>query len=102
MTHGRTLMVATDWVAMTGLTAGDVYLQVNPYFHMFGLKAGILASVASRRHDAARAGVRRRTACSTGSSRARHRAARAPRRCTSPSSTTRSATTTTSPACGWR
>jgi acyl-CoA synthetase (AMP-forming)/AMP-acid ligase II len=47
MTHGRTLIVATDWVAMTGLSAGDVYLQVNPYFHMFGLKAGILASVAS-------------------------------------------------------
>jgi HIP---CoA ligase len=47
MTHGRTLFVATDWVAMTGIHAGDVYLQVNPYFHMFGLKAGILASVAS-------------------------------------------------------
>jgi acyl-CoA synthetase (AMP-forming)/AMP-acid ligase II len=47
MTHGRTLGVATDWVAMTGLTAGDVYLMVNPYFHMFGLKAGILASVVS-------------------------------------------------------
>jgi HIP---CoA ligase len=47
MTHGRTLIVATDWSAMTGLSAGDVYLQVNPYFHMFGLKAGILASVAS-------------------------------------------------------
>ncbi len=47
MTHGRTLIVATDWVAMTGLGAGDVYLQVNPYFHMFGLKAGILASIAA-------------------------------------------------------
>jgi len=47
MTHGRTLTVASDWVAMTGLHAGDVYLQVNPYFHMFGLKAGILASIAS-------------------------------------------------------
>ncbi len=47
MTHGRTLAVATDWVAMTGLTAGDAYLMVNPYFHMFGLKAGILAAVAS-------------------------------------------------------
>jgi acyl-CoA synthetase (AMP-forming)/AMP-acid ligase II len=46
-THGRTLQVATDWVAMTGLTVGDRYLMVNPYFHMFGLKAGILASVAS-------------------------------------------------------
>ncbi len=47
MTHGRTITIATDWVAMTGLSAGDVYLQVNPYFHMFGLKAGILASVAA-------------------------------------------------------
>src|SRR3954451_16144374 len=32
---------------MTGLRAGDRYLMVNPYFHMFGLKAGILASVAA-------------------------------------------------------
>jgi acyl-CoA synthetase (AMP-forming)/AMP-acid ligase II len=32
---------------MTGLTAGDRYLMVNPYFHMFGLKAGILASMAA-------------------------------------------------------
>jgi HIP---CoA ligase len=47
MTHGRTVIVATDWVAMSGLSAGDVYLQVNPYFHMFGLKAGILASIAA-------------------------------------------------------
>jgi HIP---CoA ligase len=47
MTHRRTLRVATDWVRMTGLRAGDRYLMVNPYFHMFGLKAGILASVAS-------------------------------------------------------
>jgi acyl-CoA synthetase (AMP-forming)/AMP-acid ligase II len=46
-THARTTLVATDWVAMTGLTAGDRYLMVNPYFHMFGLKAGILASVAA-------------------------------------------------------
>ena len=46
-THGRTLRVANDWVAMTGLEAGDRYLMVNPYFHMFGLKAGILASVAA-------------------------------------------------------
>ena len=47
MTHGRTLHVATDWVAMTGLTSGDIYLMVNPFFHMFGLKAGILACVAA-------------------------------------------------------
>ncbi len=47
MTHGRTLRVAADWVDMTGLRAGDRYLMVNPYFHMFGLKAGILASVVA-------------------------------------------------------
>jgi acyl-CoA synthetase (AMP-forming)/AMP-acid ligase II len=47
MTHGRTLCVATDWVQMTGLCADDRYLMVNPYFHMFGLKAGILACLAS-------------------------------------------------------
>jgi acyl-CoA synthetase (AMP-forming)/AMP-acid ligase II len=46
-THGRTLTVATDWAAMTGLCADDRYLMVNPYFHMFGLKSGILACVAS-------------------------------------------------------
>ena len=46
-THARTTLVATDWVAMTGLSADDRYLMVNPYFHMFGLKAGILACVAA-------------------------------------------------------
>ncbi|MFD0689785.1 FadD3 family acyl-CoA ligase [Actinomadura fibrosa] len=47
MTHGRTMRVATDWVAMTGLSEDDRYVMVNPYFHMFGFKAGILASVAA-------------------------------------------------------
>ena len=47
MTHGRTLRVAIDWVEMTGLGADDRYLMVNPYFHMFGLKAGILACLVS-------------------------------------------------------
>ncbi len=46
-THSRTLFVGTDWVDMVGLEAGDRYLMVNPYFHMFGLKAGILASTAA-------------------------------------------------------
>ncbi len=45
MTHGRTLRVASDWTDMTGLDSSDRYLMVNPYFHMFGLKAGILASI---------------------------------------------------------
>ncbi len=47
MTHDRTVRVATDWVEMTGLRPDDRYLMVNPFFHMFGLKAGILASLAA-------------------------------------------------------
>jgi HIP---CoA ligase len=47
MTHGRTLSVATDWVAMTGLGPEDRYLMINPYFHMFGLKGGILACLSA-------------------------------------------------------
>jgi acyl-CoA synthetase (AMP-forming)/AMP-acid ligase II len=47
MTHARSLAVASDWVTMTGLTAGDRYLMVNPYFHMFGFKGGILACLTA-------------------------------------------------------
>ncbi len=47
MTHGRTLWVATDWVAMSGLRDDDRYLMINPYFHMFGLKSGILACLVA-------------------------------------------------------
>jgi HIP---CoA ligase len=46
-THAGTMAVAQDWVAMAGLVASDRYLMINPYFHMFGLKSGILASVAT-------------------------------------------------------
>jgi HIP---CoA ligase len=46
-THAGTMAVAEDWVAMAGLVASDRYLMINPYFHMFGLKSGILASLAS-------------------------------------------------------
>jgi acyl-CoA synthetase (AMP-forming)/AMP-acid ligase II len=46
-THNRTLCVSTDWLEMAALTPDDRYLMVNPYFHMFGLKSGILASVGS-------------------------------------------------------
>ena len=46
MTHAQTMAVATDWTDMTGLDEGDRYLMINPYFHMFGLKAGILTSVS--------------------------------------------------------
>ena len=101
-THGRTLPVATDWVAMTGLHAGDRYLMVNPYFHMFGLKAGILASVAAGAtmlpepvFDVDRVLARVSAEQASPSCRARPRSTR-------PSSTTPTATRTTCRACGWR
>jgi HIP---CoA ligase len=46
-THAATLAVASDWVVMAGLRPGDRYLMINPYFHMFGLKSGILASLSA-------------------------------------------------------
>ena len=44
---------------VVGLRAGDRYLVVNPFFHTFGVKAGILACAAQGRDDHPAAGVRR-------------------------------------------
>jgi acyl-CoA synthetase (AMP-forming)/AMP-acid ligase II len=43
MTHGQTVQQFREWCAFAGLQAGDRYLIVNPFFHMFGYKAGWLA-----------------------------------------------------------
>ena len=45
MTHAQTLRQFSDWCDMAGLATGDRYLVVNPFFHMFGYKAGCLASL---------------------------------------------------------
>ena len=42
-THGQTLRAFADWSDVIGLREGDRYLIVNPFFHAFGYKAGILA-----------------------------------------------------------
>ncbi|HXZ62633.1 MAG TPA: AMP-binding protein [Acidimicrobiales bacterium] len=42
-THGQTLRTFGTWSSIVGLAAGDRYLVVNPFFHTFGYKAGILA-----------------------------------------------------------
>ena len=65
---------------------------------MFGLKAGILASVASGGDDAARAGLRRRPRALAASRRSGSPSCPGRRRCTSPSSTTRTGRATTSRA----
>jgi HIP---CoA ligase len=41
--HGATVKAFQAWADIVGLQAGDRYLIVNPFFHSFGLKAGILA-----------------------------------------------------------
>jgi acyl-CoA synthetase (AMP-forming)/AMP-acid ligase II len=43
-THAQTLRVFRDWAEIVGLSRGDRYLIVNPFFHTFGYKAGFLAS----------------------------------------------------------
>jgi acyl-CoA synthetase (AMP-forming)/AMP-acid ligase II len=45
--HRQSLAVARAWADCGGLTPGDRYLVVNPFFHSFGFKAGILACLVS-------------------------------------------------------
>jgi acyl-CoA synthetase (AMP-forming)/AMP-acid ligase II len=45
VTHAQTLRVFASWSEVVGLTRGDRYLIVNPFFHTFGYKAGLLSSL---------------------------------------------------------
>jgi len=45
MTHGQTVRQFREWCEFAGLWSDDRYLIVNPFFHMFGYKAGWLASL---------------------------------------------------------
>jgi HIP---CoA ligase len=42
-THGQSIRVYTAWADGVGLREGDRYLVINPMFHTFGYKAGLLA-----------------------------------------------------------
>ena len=42
-THEQAIKVFDAWSQIVGLRAGDRYLVVNPFFHSFGYKAGIIA-----------------------------------------------------------
>jgi len=44
-THAQTLRTFATWASIVGLAEGDRYLIVNPFFHTFGYKAGIVASL---------------------------------------------------------
>jgi HIP---CoA ligase len=41
--HEASVRAYNAWASVVGLREGDRYLIVNPFFHCFGLKAGILA-----------------------------------------------------------
>ncbi|MEU9002099.1 FadD3 family acyl-CoA ligase [Streptomyces sp. NPDC048551] len=43
LTHAQTLRCYAVWSELAGLREGDRYLIVNPFFHTFGYKAGIIA-----------------------------------------------------------
>ncbi len=43
VTHHQTMKVFQTWSAIVGVEEGDRYLVVNPFFHTFGYKAGIIA-----------------------------------------------------------
>jgi acyl-CoA synthetase (AMP-forming)/AMP-acid ligase II len=44
MNHLQTLRAYEEWATLADLRHGDRYLMINPYFHTFGLKAGLVAS----------------------------------------------------------
>lgn len=44
-THASSLRAFADWTDLVGLRADDRYLVINPFFHTFGYKAGILAGL---------------------------------------------------------
>ncbi|MFM7068642.1 MAG: AMP-binding protein, partial [Actinomycetes bacterium] len=44
-THAQTLRAFGDWADVVGLRDTDRYLVINPFFHAFGYKAGILAAL---------------------------------------------------------
>ena len=44
MLHSALVRAYWAWASVVGLTEGDRYLVINPFFHSFGLNSGILAS----------------------------------------------------------
>ena len=45
LTHAATVRAYDSWSTVVGLRDTDRYLVVNPFFHSFGLNAGIIASL---------------------------------------------------------
>ncbi len=45
LTHHASIKAFWAWSSVIGLNANDRYLVVNPFFHSFGLKSGILSAI---------------------------------------------------------
>ncbi|WP_280379298.1 FadD3 family acyl-CoA ligase [Nocardia wallacei] len=45
MNHLQTLRLYAEWCDLADLREGDRYLLVNPFFHTFGYKAGLISSL---------------------------------------------------------
>ncbi|MFD4459082.1 FadD3 family acyl-CoA ligase [Nocardia sp. NPDC058480] len=45
MNHRQTLRLYAEWCDLADLRQGDRYLIVNPFFHTFGYKAGLVAAL---------------------------------------------------------
>jgi acyl-CoA synthetase (AMP-forming)/AMP-acid ligase II len=45
--HEQTLRTVATWANVVGLGPDDRYLAINPFFHSFGYKAGIVAWIAT-------------------------------------------------------
>jgi acyl-CoA synthetase (AMP-forming)/AMP-acid ligase II len=45
LTHGPAIRAYQEWTGIVRMVPEDRYLIVNPFFHVFGLKAGVLACV---------------------------------------------------------
>ncbi|HEY8546511.1 MAG TPA: FadD3 family acyl-CoA ligase [Acidimicrobiales bacterium] len=43
--HGAAVRASFDWADIVGLRQDDRYLVINPFFHSFGYRAGILSSL---------------------------------------------------------
>jgi acyl-CoA synthetase (AMP-forming)/AMP-acid ligase II len=45
--HGAAVRASADWADLVGLRTDDRYLVINPFFHSFGYRAGILSCLTA-------------------------------------------------------
>lgn len=48
VSHGSNMRVNAAWADMVQLRRGDRYLMINPFFHSFGYRVGIISSIIAR------------------------------------------------------